>query len=443
MDFQKFQAMLADKNIRYVFANYVNLAGHCMGRMLSTQEMFRLTDGSLLFAGVPSDGLNQYPNEKEVAAIADIESFSAMPWKAELGWVACCLKKNGSDYPYCSRVVLKRICEELFQSTGLRARIGFEYELYLLRRASNGVYLPFFEDEPPIPAYNLPGTLALFTYANKIRDYMIELGWNSAAFIHEGGRSQLEFTSEPTDPVVAADKCTFFKTMAKAVAHDLGAIATFMPKPFANDLGTGMHINITLTTEDGKNVFENPKGINCLSQIANEFVAGILAHARSITAITCPTINSYKRLYATPNTEGVTWTPQFVTYGPDNRTAMLRVVTSGPRIELRTVDASCNPYLATAVIIAAGLDGIRRHLSLGPGRTDNLYEWMPGSESDKSLFRLPRTLLEALDAFNEDNLMKDTLGRPLVKAFMHIKNREWQDYNEQITQWEIERYINA
>ena len=236
--------------------------------------------------------------------------------------------------------------------------------------------------------------------------------------------------------------------MVESLAQQRGLIATFMPKPFANLTGNGCHFHFSLW-RDGENVFEcdpadDPRGLG-LSQLAYSFIGGLKAHAKAYIALTAPTVNSYKRLVVGAPTSGATWAPAYISYGYNNRTQMLRIPDAG-RIEDRTVDGSCNPYLAATAMLAAGLDGIERELEAGEPNSANLYELSDELREAQGIELLPANLLDATRELEKDDVLRKALGKTrdgdYVDYYIKVKRREWQAAHEQITQWELDRYLS-
>lgn len=440
MDIKTLKESLDENGVKFCFSNYVNIHGSCMGKMVTLDKIASLTDGTLRFAGVSSDGLGQKPHELEVSAIADLNSATILPWRPKITWFACDLYRYGEPHPQCSRGILSRIIKKAKEEFGISFNIGIEAEMYLVTRLPDGSIMPYYNHEPSIPAYNLSGTLALFDFLEMMTMYMNDLGWDVSTITHEGGKSQVEFSFGWSDPITAADRYTFLRVMAKEVAQRIGGIATFMPKPFTEDLGSAAHINISLVSPN-ELAIKTRNGFYELSEAEHHFIGGILKHAKAITAITCPTVNSYKRLVSRGFLPDISWAPIYIEHGPDNRTAMVRVPTQDRRIEYRAADSSCNPYLALAMVIGAGLDGIRRQISPGEPRTDNLYEISDTGIKEQQIKLLPKTLLEAIDWLDSDNLSRDILGNKLKSDYLSIKRAEWAEYFYRVSNWELDTYL--
>jgi glutamine synthetase len=236
--------------------------------------------------------------------------------------------------------------------------------------------------------------------------------------------------------------------MAGQIARRFGAIATFMPKPFAARTGSGAHVHYHLAdAQTGKNLFlddDDPRGLG-LSTLAYQFLGGVLTHAPALCAVTSPTVNCYKRLQVgsalTGSRSGFTWVPAFITYGDNNRTQMLRVPEPG-HVEDRTVSSACNPYLALAAYLAAGLDGIENSIDPGAPNLGNLYESSLAEMAERGIKTLPQSLAEALDHFEADLVVREALG-PIADEFLRLKRDEWREYHAQVESWEIQRYLTA
>jgi glutamine synthetase len=241
-----------------------------------------------------------------------------------------------------------------------------------------------------------------------------------------------------------ADRFTFFRLMARQTARQMGLVASFMPKPFADDFGSGAHFNMSISDSDGRNLFVDPRGPHGLkfSELGLAFTAGVLKHAKALTALTCPLPNSYKRLITRGLMPDITWAPVHIAYGSNNRSAMLRLPGNRPCLENRAPDVSCNVYLAAAFTIAAGLEGIDSKSDPGKPVPDNLYLASDEGLKERNIDVLPRTLLEALDALDSDPLTETVLGAELKKAYLKEKRMEWAEFHQQVTDSERARWIS-
>jgi glutamine synthetase len=256
---------------------------------------------------------------------------------------------------------------------------------------------------------------------------------------HEDANGQFELNYTYTDCLKSCDHFVFFKMAASEIAHEMGLLCSFMPKPFANRPGNGMHMHMSIGDGE-RNLFSDKsdaRGLE-LSKLAYHFLGGLLAHAPALTALCAPTVNSYKRLVVGRSLTGATWAPAYVSYGDNNRSCMVRVPKG--RLELRLPDGASNPYLATAAVIAAGLDGVDRKLDPGEPRNTNLYEWSDVKLKEAGISLLPQNLGQALDALESDPLICDALG-PVCGEFLQLKRMEWLEYQRHVSEWEIKQYL--
>jgi glutamine synthetase len=399
--------------------------------------------GSELFTGAALDGVPQEVSDDEVAAVPDAASLTILPWQQEVAWFASDLHLRGEPFEACSRNVLHRVRAEA-AAMGYSFNLGIETEFFVLKRNGAGDLVPFSErDSLDKPAYDVRGLLDNLPWLDELVQAMNGLGWGVYSFDHEDGPGQFETDFDYAEVLTMADRLTFFKLMAKEIAHRHGLIATFMPKPFGDRTGSGAHYNMSLADlTSGENLFVDPEGKPAaVSRLAEHFIAGILRHAAAICAVIAPTVNSYKRLVAQGSMSGFTWAPVFVCYGNNNRTNMLRIPSPGGRVECRAADISCNPYLGGAMILAAGLEGIREQLDPGDPNLVNAYTLTPEQLAERGITMLPRTLGEAIEAFAADPLSRRVFGDALFDSFVAYKREEWQSYHCTVSDWEMKRYL--
>jgi len=291
----------------------------------------------------------------------------------------------------------------------------------------------------------MAGLTRRYDFLTTVSKYCNELGWGNYANDHEDANGQFEQNFLFDDALVSCDRAIFFRYMVHTLAEQHGMVATFMPKPFTNLTGNGCHFHMSLW--DGEtNLFldeDDPRGLG-LSETAYHFVGGLKKHARAYSALTAPTVNSYKRLKLGSTTSGATWSPVWISYGYNNRTQMLRIPGPG-RIEDRTIDGSANPYLAAAAILAAGLDGIEKGLDAGEPNSENLYTISYDELRGRGLETLPSNLLEATTELERDDVLREALGKgrgeDYLDYFVRVKRDEWARYHEQVTPWEITEYL--
>jgi glutamine synthetase len=269
------------------------------------------------------------------------------------------------------------------------------------------------------------------------------LGWDPYANDHEDANCQFEINWLYSDALTTADRHTFYKWMVKTVAEMNGLTATFMPKPFANLTGNGAHYHMSLwDTDNETNLFADDKDPNGLSQLAHWFMGGVLKHAKALAAVADPIVNSYKRLISGAPRSGATWAPVYITYGGSNRTQMIRIPAGG-RIECRTLDGATNPYLASAAMLAAGLDGIENKIDPGVRNDDNLYDVSESELRRRGIDLLPRSLIQAVDCLEEDEIVKEALGSTYANYYIQVKREEWRRYHNSVSQWELDNYLGV
>jgi glutamine synthetase len=297
------------------------------------------------------------------------------------------------------------------------------------------------------PCYDAVGMLESLDFLDEMVRYMNAMGWDVHSFDHEDGNGQYEFDFSYTQAIEMADRFMLFRMMAKEVARKYGYEATFMPKPWSDKTGGGAHFNMSLASvNNGTNLFvaDGEDRYDCgISELGYKFLAGILSHAPAIVAVTCPTVNSYKRLVKQGSMSGSTWAPVFISYGRNNRTHMLRVPTKSPRVESRAVDASVNAYLGAALVLAAGLESIDEGADPGPPIDLDMYTQSDEEVAALGVRLLPRTLQEAIDAFEADPLALKVLGPDLHRAYVEFKRAEWNDFHNTVSEWEWQRYLTV
>ena len=429
--------------IRYCLAAYTDVHGVGKAKAVPIDHFSHMMRGSELFTGAALDGLGQEPSDDELSVRPDLTRIVELPWRPGYAWAPGHLYYHHEPWPMCSRVVLQRAVDRA-AALGYVFNLGIETEFYLVRRENGAIVPANAKDVLAKAAYDIVDLLANMPFMDEVISYMNQLGWDVHSFDHEDSNSQFEFDFSYTDVMSMADRQTLWRMMMKEVARRHGYELTLMPKPYSNRTGTGAHFNMSLAdVRTGANLFADPKDPRgCgVSKIAYQFIAGVLAHAPALTAVAAPTVNSYKRLVKSGSMTGFTWAPIFRSYGGNNRTHMLRIPLTSPRLESRAVDGTCNPYLAGAAYLQAGLDGIEQGLDPGEPRRENMYILTDAELAERGVKTLPRTLLEAVEAFDADPLMERTFGRELKRSYVELKTGEWWDYHNSISPWEIEHYL--
>ena len=418
-----------EKGIRYFLISFTDLFGTMRAKLVPASAIADMARDGAGFAGFAA-WLDMTPADPDMFAIPDPDSLIQLPWKPEVGWLAADLYMNGVPVEQSPRVTLKRVLKQA-EGEGLYLKHGVECEYFLIQPDGSAISDP--ADIQAKPCYDQSALMRRYDVISEICDVMLDLGWGPYQNDHEDANGQFEMNWDYDDALKTADKHAFFKYMVKALAEKHGLRATFMPKPFAHLTGNGCHAHVSIWDKAGKkNLFHDPKGELGISQKGYHFLGGVLAHAPALSAITNPTVNSYKRLNAPVTTSGATWSPNTVTYGGNNRTHMVRIPDEG-RFEIRLADGAANPYLMPAALLAAGLDGIANKTDPGKRLDINMYT---ESHKARGAKQLPLNLLDALRELDKNKVLKAAIGSEFAAAYLKLKNAEWHDFTRHLSEWE-------
>jgi glutamine synthetase len=441
------RARATGDGVEFFFAMFVDMHGKPCAKMIPVEALDVLLGGGAGFAGFAAGPMGQSPADPDMIAVPDPASYAVAPWQPNLAVLQCDIHVDGEPWPYAPRLILKGMLEKASQR-GLTYNVGCEAEYFLVRRTPpRGIEVADPLDRSEAPCYDAKGLTRMFDHLTTMSKYMNRLGWANYANDHEDANGQFEQNFAYSDALTSADRLIFFRYMVHTVAHQAGMAATFMPKPFANLTGSGLHLHSSLwDSASGEELFadaDDTRGLG-LSALAYQYIGGLIAHAPALAAVLCPTVNSYKRMGVGAPQSGATWAPAYATYGGNNRTQMLRVPDGG-RVENRACDGSANPYLAMAVQLAAGLDGIDRGLDPGEPNRDNLF-LLPAEEvASRGIRSLPPTLLHAADELVADDVMRDALGKTpdgdYVDYYAKVKREEFHTWHSVVSDWEVERYL--
>ena len=432
--------------IEFFFAMFVDMHGKPCAKLVPASSFDMLMDGGAGFAGFAAGPMGQDPSDPDLLAVPDPASYTPVPWEPGLAVLQCDIHVDGEPWAYSPRVILKRQLEKL-AARGITAMAGFEAEYMLVDKDENGkLVIADPLDTAQSPCYDVKALSRSLEFLKTTSRYMNQLGWENYANDHEDANGQFEQNWKYADALTSADRLIFFRYMVHVLAQREGMFATFMPKPFSNLTGNGLHIHTSLWEGD-KPLFvaegEDPRGLG-ISEMAYNYIGGILEHARAAVAVTCPTVNSYKRMGVGAPTSGATWAPAYVSYGGNNRTQMLRIP-EGNRVEHRGTDGSANPYLALVAVLASGLDGIDRKVDPGAPNTDNLYTLSQTEIADRGIKSMPATLAEAAGNLAQDDLLREAFGvgrgEDYVDYFVKTKQEEFRAYHSQVGEWEINKYL--
>ncbi len=443
---------LAESGVEYVFASFIDVNGRAKSKCVPVSHLPELIAGHERYTPRGMGDLGQMtPDEDECVAVPDPATLQVLPWDTRFAFMAADLYYGGVEpFALCSRSILKRQVEAAAEA-GFTMNLGVETELYVIKPPEEPAWTYLRPVAPtgmlrPTPAYDVESTLDAMDFLDPMVKAMNDTGFGVFSFDHEGGDGQYEFDFDFAPVLQMADRLTLFRLMAKQIAKGVGLLATFMPKPYTEGWGSGAHFNMSLADlETGENLFrdaDDAKGRGW-SKTAYGFVAGILRHAPALAAICTPTVNSYKRLQPRLSDGNVSWAPVWAAYGDNNRSCMLRLPRNRPCVENRAVDSAANTYLTAAFLLAAGLEGISENLDPGDPVEDLTYDWTKTgpSSSDLTATRLPRNLLEAVEAFESDPLVREVFPPQFVSAYVDMKIGEWNAYHSQVSEWEKATYL--
>jgi glutamine synthetase len=434
---------IESEGIKYVFFQQVSVTGRVMGKGVVAsffpqvaEKGYQLVYGATanLFVDRVGNYIGFGPEESELAAMADLDTFAPLPWDPRVARVFCdCYDtESGELLDADPRQNLKRVVSEFEQELGYSFLIGIEPEMMWLRRSEDGTG-PTGVTKPY--CYHIHQFEELRPVLLDVVEYGQAMGLDMSYGDHEDAPGQLELNFRFDRPVRTADNITTYRQICAAVARKHGLLATFMPKPFVGVSANGHHHHFTLVDDEGANVFHDPGGPGQLSDTARHFLGGMLDHFGALMCIGNPTVNSYCRMWD----EGF-WAPVYKNWGWQNRTCTVRVA-SGGRFEYRGVDSSCNPFLTVASLLVAGHDGIRRELDPGPPQSANTYDLV--QQDGDSLQRVPESLGAALVELERDEVVRSAMPGRLWKVFHHYKRDEWERYLAAVTDWERDEYLEV
>lgn len=426
--------------IKFVRLQFVDLDGTPKNISLpinSTEKMEDLLNDGILFDGSSIKGFVEI-NESDLVIKPDPDTYSLVPWrKHETGtcrFICDILNTDGTPFAGDPRSLLKKSLQELDKKYGYKYNIGPEPEFFIVKKDEYGNYIPhdtasYFDVEPLDEGTDFRRMLVM---------NLEELNFEIEGSHHEVGPGQNEIAFKFGDALKTADAVITFKQAIKAIVSGMGYKVTFMPKPFFGESGSGMHCHQSLF-KDNENIFADENSETGLSQEALYFMGGLLKHAPALTAICAPTVNSYKRLV--PGYEA----PVYEAYGLKNRSTLIRIPAArgkGTRVELRSPDPTCNPYLAFTAMLAAGMYGLENKIDPGEPTETNLYELSREELEDIGIQTLPTSLWEAYHAFEENTIIQNALGKHISDAFLTEKYAEWDDYRVQVFQYEQDKYMD-
>jgi glutamine synthetase len=411
------------KKIKYFLVTFVDLFGVQRAKLVPTRAIGEMQKTGAGFGGFATH-LDLSFSEPDMFALPDPDSLIQLPWQPDVGWLASDLVMNNKLMDQCPRVILKNQIENL-DKLNLKMMTGVECEFFILNE--DGTEVADNRDDALKPCYDVAALMRRFDVLSEICDSMIKLGWNPYQNDHEDANGQFEMNWDFTDCLTTADRHVFFKFMVKSIAEKHGLRATFMPKPFTELTGNGCHAHVSVwDKKKKKNLFHDSSDQMGLSKMGYQFIGGIMKSVDSFAAWLNPCLNSYERLNAKTTNSGSTYSPTAVTYSGNNRTHMIRIPDEG-RFEFRAADGAVNPYLLQSGIIAMGLDGMKNKRS--PGKRLDINMYTQGHKL-KRIKKLPNSLEQALKKFNNDAVVKKSIGARVVSKYIKLKKRELKEFSQ-------------
>jgi glutamine synthetase len=439
--YQETISRLQALGIHSVLVQFCDIHGVAKGKLVPLAHLQEWVEQGAGFAGpsIWGTGLPRFGARSEYYARVQLASLQPLPFMPGVAHAVADGFAGGSPLETCSRQVLQAAIARI-QARGWTLWVGIEPEFFLLRSGANGAWqVADAHDQLDKPSYDLKAIHRNQAFLEDMRSTLTALGFELQQMDHEDACGQYEINYKFDDALAAADRYLLFKLTAHAVAQRHGLVFSAMAKPLAKAPGSGLHFHLSMTDAEGNAVFADPSAALGLSAAGHQFAAGLLEHADALSALCAPTVNSYKRLALSQSASGTTWSPVWKAYGDNNRTCLVRSVAG--RLEWRLPDASCNVYAALAATLLAGLDGMDRALTAPAPCDEDLYERfasgapMPG--------RLPRDLCDALVALEQDAVLRALLGDAFCAQFLALKREEWDQYQQQVSSWELARYADA
>jgi len=423
--------------VKFIRLQFTDIFGVMKNVAITVEQLDKALDNELMFDGSSIHGFARI-EESDMYLRPDIKSFAVFPWRPREGGVARLIcdvyNPDGSPFDGDPRQVLKKVLAEAAEM-GYTMQVGPELEFFLFNVDKDG--------RPTLETHDSAGyfDLAPVDLGENARRAMVltleEMGFEIEASHHEVAPGQHEIDFKYAEALDVADKIMTFKMVVRTTAQRHGLHATFMPKPVFGINGSGMHMNQSLF-KDGKNAFYDPSTPDQLSETAKYYIGGLMKHARSFAAVTNPTVNSYKRLV--PGYEA----PVYIAWSGRNRSPLIRIPAkrgSSTRVELRNPDPACNPYLAIAAALKAGLDGIKNKIQPPPPTNQNIYHMTAAERKDLNIDSLPASLSEAIQELAKSDVIKSALGEHVYEKFIEAKTLEWDNYRIQIHAWEVDEYL--
>ena len=432
--------IIEEENIHYFRLQFVDIFGFMKNVAIPRSQVEKALDGQMMFDGSSIDGFVRI-NESDMYLKPDYDTFTILPWRNQDGVAAARIicdvaKSDGTPFDGCPRNNLKRVLAEA-KEMGYTMNVGTEAEFFLFEKDEEGLATTITNDVAGY--FSLDPEDTGNDCRREIIETLEEMGFEIEASHHEVAEGQHEINFKYSDALTAADNTITFKWVVKSVAARYGLYATFMPKPIFGINGSGMHTNQSLFNADGTNAFFDEDAPLQLSKAAYQYIAGSLKNARGFAAVTNPLVNSYKRMV--PGYEA----PVYAAWSASNRSALVRIPASrglGTRTEIRCPDPTCNPYLALAMMLNSGLDGIKNKLVPPPSVDKDIFKMTPAEMDEAGINVMPGSLKEAIEELKANPIAKETLGAHIFEKYIEAKEDEWDRYRTAVTDWELDEYLD-
>ena len=450
--FEDIKARTEADGVDFIYAMFVEMHGKPCAKLVPVNALEGLMSDGAGFAGFAAGPIGQDPSSPDILALPDPASYTQLPWQPNVAAMQCDPTVEGELWPYAPRVILKRALENLAEKN-LVLKTGVEAEYSLVVRNEDGsIRVADARDVDDLPCYDARGLTRMLPHLTAVSDNLNTMGWGNYANDHEDANGQFEQNWLYSDAMTTADRLILFRLMIHTMAERTDRYATFMPKPFSDKTGNGLHAHLSLWSADKDEPLfpadsgggdDDSKGLG-LSEMAYQFTAGLIAHAPALVAVACPIVNSYKRMGVGAPTSGATWAPAYAAYGGNNRTQMIRVP-EPDRIEVRLGDGAANPYLMFAAMLACGMDGVDNAMDPGDPNTANLFTLPAEEVAARGIVTLPPTLLHAADNLATNDVIAEGLGMtgdgPYRDYFVDVKRAEFTKHHHQVTAGEIDQYL--
>ncbi|MCI5116139.1 MAG: type I glutamate--ammonia ligase [Candidatus Electrothrix sp. AW5] len=437
---EEIMKIIEEQNVHFFRLQFVDILGYMKNIAIPLSQIEKALDGKMMFDGSSIDGFVRI-NESDMYLKPDYDTFTVLPWRNQTGSNAARIicdvyKADGTPFEGCPRNNLKRVLKDA-KEMGYTMNVGTEAEFFLFEQKDDGSasttthdVAGYFDVDPDDRGINC---------RREIIETLESMGFEIEASHHEVAEGQHEVNFKYADALTAADNTVTFKWVVRSIASEYGLHATFMPKPVFGINGSGMHTNQSLFNADGTNAFYDENGPLQLSETAYKYIAGLTKNAAGFVAVTNPLVNSYKRLV--PGYEA----PVYVAWSASNRSALIRIPASrgvGTRTEVRCPDPTCNPYLAFAMMLNSGLDGVKNNLEAPSSVDQDIFSMTAAEKKAAGIDSLPANLKEALDVLKDNPIAKEALGDHIFEMYLENKEKEWDSYRTAVTDWELDTYLN-